>query len=119
MTIKVYHLNIDTFLNEARNDFIDDAARRIHTDLSMFGKSQSFTKSWFEAHFNFVAIVDTDDMNVVFEKTNHIESSWTENEEISWSAKKVRSTSCGDLLQLQDGTFYMVAGCGFEPVNVG
>lgn len=118
MTIKVYHLNIQSFMNE-HDQFINEDARKHYCDITMFGKSQSFTTSYFESHYKLAAILATDNPNVAFEKTNHIESDWGDNEEVTWSCNKRKSSSVGDIFQHNDGSYLMVAGCGFEPVNVG
>ena len=64
-----------------------------------------------------VAEVDSNDLEEAFELTNHIEHNWTENEEVTPLISNPRSTSCGDIMEI-DGKFYIVASCGFKKINI-
>lgn len=69
--------------------------------------------------FELVAVVDTTDLNLAYQFTNHITCSWWKNpgvEVVSDKYPDIRSTSMGDLLEM-DGKFYVVAGCGFNEVK--
>jgi hypothetical protein len=65
------------------------------------------------------ARVDTDDLDVAFEKTNHISAPWYDNEGVFCYDRKARSTSVGDFMLMDDGTIYIVEGVGFRKIEVG
>jgi hypothetical protein len=73
--------------------------------------------------YEIVAEVDTDDLEVAFEKTNTIDRGWWENAGVTRMFKGqvrenmggCRSTSVGDLA-FKDGKTYVVANFGFEEV---
>ena len=58
------------------------------------------------------AEVDTDDLELAFQLTNHIDMDWWDNEGVTRYGGK-RSTSCGDVME-KDGTFFVVASAGFR-----
>ena len=64
-----------------------------------------------------VAEVDSNDLEKAFELTNHIEHNWTENEEVTPLISNPRSTSCGDIMEI-DGTTLMVISRGFKEVKI-
>lgn len=63
-----------------------------------------------------VADVETDDLEVAFEKTNSIDAPWWENKGVAktFTGKGARSTSVGDLA-FYNGVFYRCESCGWEP----
>ena len=63
-----------------------------------------------------VAEVDTDDLNEAFKLTNHIDSDWMDNYEVTPVNGNHRSTSVGDCME-KDGQLYVVAPVGFEEVK--
>lgn len=67
-----------------------------------------------------VAVIDTDDFDVAFESTNHIDTDWTENSNVivieNYKSKGYRSTSSGDIFE-KDGRFYLVAMVGFKDLT--
>ena len=71
-----------------------------------------------------VAEVETDDLEVAYERTNTIHTSWWENTGVrflgspEYGMEGCRSTSVGDVLETQDGKFHIVASVGFRNVEV-
>jgi hypothetical protein len=63
-----------------------------------------------------VAVVNTNDLEEAYRLTNHIDESWYYNRGVTCHNFKARSTSVGDFME-KDGTWYVVAMCGFEAVN--
>lgn len=103
MTTKVYH-----------SENTRDTGFYGHKDIIT---NEAIIKMFKEGEYTLVAEVDTNDMDDVFRLTNHISHSWTENEEVTAVIERVRSTSVGDILVNDNGTF-IVAGCGFEQLEV-
>ncbi|PSB01384.1 hypothetical protein [Merismopedia glauca] len=60
-----------------------------------------------------VAEVATDSLEEAFSLTNHIDSNWTNNPEVTAVPGKHRSTCVGDVLE-KDGQKYRIAAFGFE-----
>ena len=52
----------------------------------------------FPLGFEMVAAVLSEDLDEVFDKTNHAHRPWTENEGVSPKAQRPRSTSVGDVV---------------------
>lgn len=63
-----------------------------------------------------VAIVGTESVETAFEKTNHIDEPWWNNEGVQRLGPETRSTSVGDVVVI-GGTAMKVAGAGWEPVT--
>jgi len=64
-----------------------------------------------------VAKVDTDKLEVAWEKTNHIDDDWRENEEVTvLHAARYRSSMVGDVFE-KDEKFYVVAPIGFGELD--
>ena len=59
-----------------------------------------------------VAEVETDDLDVAYRQTNHIDTAWYENADVVAYNRDARSTSVGDVLEL-NGERYVVAVAGF------
>jgi len=62
-----------------------------------------------------VAIVNTDSLDTAFRQTNNIDKPWFDNEDVQ-VIKKSRSTSVGDVMELND-ELYVVAPVGFEKIK--
>jgi len=60
-----------------------------------------FSQLAFPTDYELVAHVDTDDLDVAFELTNHISNEWWLNEDVQ-CVKQGRSTSVGDVLELNN-----------------
>lgn len=61
-----------------------------------------------------------DALEICFEKTNHIDHDWTENPEVEALAEKVRSTSVGDAVFIDDMMFHcMPVGWEMVAIRVG
>lgn len=68
--------------------------------------------------YTFIGVVEVGDMEDAFRATNHIESDWTKNPEvIQMNVPQARSTSVGDVLEDEDGTFHYCAGVGWEEIK--
>lgn len=63
-----------------------------------------------------VAEVQSNDLEVAFELTNHIDSSWQENKGVTSFAERARSTSVGDLC-IKDDEVFVVSAIGFEKLS--
>lgn len=62
-----------------------------------------------------VAEVSINDLETAFELTNHIEHNWTHNKGVTPLVSEPRSTSVGDVLEIEK-KFYIVAASGFEEI---
>lgn len=62
--------------------------------------------------YEMIAIVETENKEEAFMLSNHIDSNWLENKEVTSYVKQARSTSVGDIMQTEDG-LHLVDGCGF------
>jgi hypothetical protein len=66
-----------------------------------------------------VAVVDSDDLDRVWELTNNINSNWTANRGVrDTSATQLRSSCVGDIFYTSDGRFMQVASFGFNEVEM-
>lgn len=63
--------------------------------------------------FEPVAIVASEDLDLAFEKTNHIDHAWRENAEVEALSDRCRSTSVGDVILDSKGRVHRVASIGF------
>jgi len=65
--------------------------------------------------YKLVALVDSESFEHAFEKTNTISCSWWKNPEVTpqFDGSGCRSTSVGDVMEAEDGTFLLVANIGF------
>jgi hypothetical protein len=67
-----------------------------------------------EPTFTLVAEVDSENLEEIFELTNHIEHSWTQNKKVTVIANNsVRSTSVGDLV-LINGKYFVCKDTGWS-----
>jgi len=71
-----------------------------------------------EGKLKLVAIVQAEDLEEVFEMTNHIDDDWTKNHGVVKSWGPCRSTSVGDVV-ISAGTFsfWKVLPVGFKQIN--
>jgi hypothetical protein len=125
--LKVYHLNIlDT--DEARKELNDRATGgwssqprfTRYADISCNGDLTQASLAWLVGEYTYVAHVDDWALDDAFRLTNHIESSWTDNEKVTEMdvANSKRSTSVGDIVQtVNNGKLFMVAQFGFEEID--
>ena len=124
---KVYHLNIlDS--DEARDELNDretggwSSQPRFtrYADITTNGDLTQASLAWLVGEYTCVAHVDDWALDDAFRLTNHIESSWTDNDkviEINAGLSK-RSTSVGDIIQsVNNGKLFMVASFGFKEID--
>lgn len=67
-------------------------------------------------HYKKVAEVETDDLEHAWQQTNHIDRSWTDNEDVKAEPGPHRSSMVGDVFVAGDKRF-MVMGTGFEELQ--
>ena len=70
----------------------------------------------FPEDFQLVAEVATEDLEEVYHLTNHIDTDWTTNAGVTPKQERVRSTSVGDVVVLQNGSRHLCASCGWEAI---
>lgn len=69
--------------------------------------------------YEFVAIIDTNDMDEAWEASNNITSQWTKGKKVNTLSKDAqhmgyaRSSMVGDIFGDEDDNYYVVAGAGF------
>lgn len=98
--MKVYHLTDDARKNGSW----------VRADVRKFAD--------FEKNFELVANIDHENLAHAFELTNTIEDYWWNNDGVTKGPKSgYRSTSVGDIVGLEDGTFHMVDGSGYVDVT--
>lgn len=91
-------------------------------DTAMYGTSDRVNKDLLLAMldnfdtYEYVAGVESDDLNDAYRLTNHIDGNWIENEGIEAFGEMHRSTSVGDLMIAKDG-IYVVAPFGFDKIR--
>lgn len=99
--IEVYHFDMKHAVNEGKTLYFLSPSVEEVKDLAEKGLYQK------------VADVFTDDLELAFEKTNHINKSWQENKDVHALTGKARSTSVGDLF-IKDNEVFLVSSIGFE-----
>jgi hypothetical protein len=68
--------------------------------------------------YELIAEVEANSLDNVFGETNHIDSDWAENKSIVKIHKdKRRSTSVGDIIQDETGTFYRCEPIGWSTLD--
>jgi hypothetical protein len=68
------------------------------------------------ASYTLVALVLTTSLGEAFRLTNHIDSPWWDNPEVDrWENKSYRSTSVGDIIEVQ-GEQWLCKPAGWEKV---
>ncbi len=98
---------------------IPELARDVYRSVR-FGDAEPVKQAMEAGAYRKVATVSVPDgtgeidaLERAFERTNHIDSSWTENAGVTAEPGNHRSTSVGDLAQIGDKTF-IVSGVGWE-----
>lgn len=99
--IEVYHFNMSKAVNKGKDLYFIHPEEK---DIVQLVEEGLYIK---------VAEVKTNDLGVAFELTNHIDSQWQKNKEVSAFTEKARSTSVGDLCVKNDQVF-VVSPIGFE-----
>ena len=66
--------------------------------------------------YKLVAEVDANDLDKVYARTQNIDSSWTKNSIVSTNLPQCRSTSVGDMIEV-NGQLHMVDMIGFKNVQ--
>lgn len=99
--IEVYHFDMRHAVNEGKTLYFLSPSIQEVKDLAQKGLYEK------------VADVFSDDLDVAFEKTNHIDKSWQENKEVYSLKNKARSTSVGDLF-IRENEVFLVSAVGFE-----
>jgi len=85
----------------------------IHRHLICFS-SKAWKPEWF-AEMDMVATVDTTDLDEAFAIMNR----WTDSDEAKVTRlAPLHSLSVGDILETDDGKFYLVDDWGFEEIEV-
>lgn len=123
--IKVYHFNSLTEsermrLNSSDGGWDSEPKFSRYADITT-GFSKRFIPQVLMAialgEYTAVAEVAAHDLDWAYRSTNHIEVSWTENENVTALLEEVRSTSVGDIME-KDGEFYVVASMGFTKLDI-
>ena len=91
---------------------------------------QKFTKGRNEFHRTFLGFekvaeifvpaeaTENEKLNIVWEKTQNIDSMWTEDNYVFWNKEeKIRSSMTGDLFLTSDGKIHQVAEFGFDVID--
>jgi len=68
----------------------------------------------FPDDYEMVAEVDSNDLNHIYELTNHIFRDWTTGGLVKPVRGHLRSTSVGDIVELEDGTRHLCQGMGWK-----
>lgn len=63
-----------------------------------------------------VATIESNSLEEAFELTQNLAQPWTKNERVKAEAEIFRSTSAGDVMEL-DNLFYFVADFGFKQIS--
>lgn len=91
--------------------------------MSMFfGSSELSSEAWNglsnDVEYKLVATVDSNDLEVAFDRTNNIDSAWPNNELVTaeLNPNGHRSTSSGDVMVNEDGQIFTVSTVGFKPM---
>jgi hypothetical protein len=119
MTTHVYHLrrlSNDEHDRLNANGWGSDPRFTRYADITTSGNADAVRDAWRLGEYELVAEVETDDLDAVFELTNHIDRNWTENARVTAKAARPRSTSVGDVLRDANGGFHVVASVGFAPL---
>lgn len=69
-----------------------------------------------QGHFECVATVETDNLDIAYKDTNNIDQPWHTNTNVKAVRRTNRSTSVGDLLK-KDNVFYVVESVGFRKLT--
>jgi hypothetical protein len=118
--IKVYHvkrLTNDQILRVNAFGWDGSPETKRYADITLDGDVKSVTEGWNAGDYDHVGDVEGDDLDVAFEKTNHIDRPWTQNAGVSFKRLDVRSSSVGDVFEL-NGEYFVVASCGFTKIDL-
>lgn len=109
MEVFVYHLT----------DSEDEESRKVLRNIR-FGDLEPVGPVFEKGGYHKVATVVTKDLadeidalEIAFERTNHIDSSWTENSDVIAESGRHRSTSVGDIAVV-NGKVYVARSMGWE-----
>lgn len=119
--INVFHITLTDEQRKRLNLVGWDGAPEFkrYANVTMFGDLDAVKEAWKANQYTYVGAVSTNDLESAYERTNHIERSWTLNEGVQVvEGLSVRSSSVGDVFE-REGKFYVVAGCGFQEVDLG
>jgi hypothetical protein len=105
---KVYHFNMDKYIH-----FFGKWSENVYDKSGNIVDRLPCDRPDFDEYVK-VADVDTDDINNVFELTNHITHNWKENEEVTAHLDLVRSTSVGDIVIDPEGKKYICVDFGWD-----
>lgn len=114
--MNVYHLVAkNNVLNTNENVF------KIYSDIKILGKQESinavFNGEVQDLEYVLVAVNDTDDLDKIYEFTQHTDRSWTEQKKVvEIGPQPKRSTSVGDLIISDGGDIWIVADFGFTKI---
>lgn len=95
-----------------------------HDKEPRFGLNET-PRTWPD-DFDLVANLDIDDLDAIFELTNHVTGDWTKNPQVKWSKtdwpedgpqKGCRSTSVGDIIVTSNEEVYLVLPVGWESLG--
>ena len=75
-------------------------------------------RMWWAGLYDEVAEVETSNLDLAYELTNHIDQSWPDNTGVTAFRENPKSTSVGDVLAHPDGKVYLVASMGFMQMFV-
>ena len=111
--MKVYHLT-------AKNNVLNtnEEVFKIYSDIKILGKCESINAvlngEVQDLEYVHVADVDSNDPDEVYEFTQHVTSSWTENSKVTEiGTQRKRSTDISDLIVDDNNITYIVADFGF------
>jgi hypothetical protein len=117
--LKIYHLAGLTKaeakrLNSSTGGWDSEARFARYADITSFADSAQIVTALLEREYNLVAVVDSTNLDDGFTSTNHIESDWRENDDVTALPGEHRSTSVGDLIVSEDEVTYIVDRFGFN-----
>ena len=76
---------------------------------------QEAAEKWQRGSYEPVAEIDTDDLEIAWFHTNHIDKPWWEDGKVTL-IKQSRSSMVGDVFE-QDGCFHRVCAAGFSKID--
>ncbi len=120
--LKIYHLKGLTKaeakrLNGSTGGWDSEPRFARYADITSFADSAQIVTALLEREYNLVAVVDSANLDDGFTSTNHIESDWQENDNVTALPGRHRSTSVGDLIVSADDVTYVVEGTGFAKLG--
>jgi len=90
-----------------------------YADITMGDADLSvIAKAMLEGEYSAIAVVESNDRDDAYRLTNHIECDWRENDGVvAIPGREYRSTSVGDIFEMEDGSMYIVANMGFKKIE--